>query len=335
MAKSKKNIPENGSFLSTYKKSPLTKQKKQRPLSFLEFSPAKAKEVGIKGFAISNCNFLLGFSNTGKTTALLEGIITAQKNNILPVIIVTEKKFSFPHLKEMGFNCELVDVVDEDTGEVVKQWDGDFIYKDDFTSSNEIYQFMNNIIEDTKNGKLPYNVCFFIDSMNKLPCKMSLEKAFEGGGGNMHNARTHMELFGGVIEPKITASKYEELYPYTITLVAILRGYPEGNMGIITPRGGNVFKYDSGLTFLYGGKTGAATQEITYTLDGKKVNIGVITTVRLLKNHITGMSSEGKIAVMLHGFIDVDEIDTYKRENKKRIQNYFSSNIEQIKDDEE
>lgn len=336
MAKKISELKEGETFLSTYKKSPLTKQKKQRELEYLKFSPALSEVIGIQGFPISNVSFLMGFSNTGKTTALLEGIIAAQNQNVLPIILVTEKKFSFPHLKEMGFKCELVDIVDEETGEIQKQWEGDFIYKDDFLTSNEIYEFMNQIIEDTKNGKLPYNVCFFIDSLNKLPCKMSLEKAFEGGGGNMHNARTHTELFGGVLEPKITATKYEEIYPYTVSMVAILRGYGSTeSMGVITPRGGNVFKYDAGLTFLFGGKTTASAQEITYTLNGQKVNIGVTTTVRLLKNHITGLSSEGKVSVLLHGFYNVDEVDSYKKEKKKEIAKYFSSNIQVIKDDEE
>lgn len=336
MAKKINELKEGESLLSTYKKSPHTKQKKQRPLDYLRFSPALAEITAIQGFPISNCSFLLGFSNTGKTTALLEGIVAAQNQSILPIILITEKKFSFAHLKEMGFKCELVDVTDEDSGEVSQAWDGEFIYKDDFETSNEIYEYMNNCIEDTKNGKLPYNICFFIDSLNKLPCKMSFEKAFEGGGGTMHNAKTHTELFGGIIEPKITASKYEEKYPHSISMVAILRGYPNTDgMGVITPRGGNVFKYDAGLTFLFGGKTAAATQEITYTLDGDKVNIGVITTARLLKNHLTGLSKEGKVAVMLHGFCDTENVDQYKKDNKKAIQRYFSSKIEVIKDNEE
>ena len=38
---------------------------------------------------------LLGHSDTGKTTALLQTAADAQKKGILPVFIITEQKFSF------------------------------------------------------------------------------------------------------------------------------------------------------------------------------------------------------------------------------------------------
>jgi hypothetical protein len=310
--------------LSTYKKSPKTAQKKSRPLSYIYFPKVVQDVIGIEGAPISNVTFLGGFSDTGKTTSMLSLIVQAQKQNILPVILITEKKFSFIRSKIMGMDCNLVEVVDETTGEVQTIWDGFFIYKDDFIYSQELYKFMDQIMDDQLSGELPFNVCFFVDSLNKLPCSMSYEKAFDGGGGNMHNARVNSELFGGVIEPRITRSKYLDV-PYTSTLVAIMRGYSgSDNMGVITYRGGQVFKYDAGVNILHGGKTASAIQDEMMTINGEKVKIGIRTTMRLLKNHISPISKEGKIVIMPNGFISIDEVDQYKKENKNEIKKYLS-----------
>ncbi len=60
---------------------------------------------------------LRGHSDTGKTTAMIEGAVAAQKRGILPVFIITEMKWSWEHAKMMGL--EINEVVDEETGEVV------------------------------------------------------------------------------------------------------------------------------------------------------------------------------------------------------------------------
>ena len=58
---------------------------------------------------------LRGHSDTGKTTAMIEAAVSAQKRNILPVFIITEMKWSWDHARMMGMDVE--EIVDEKTGE--------------------------------------------------------------------------------------------------------------------------------------------------------------------------------------------------------------------------
>ena len=83
---------------------------------WIPFSEALQDSTSLPGAAMGHINLLRGHSNTGKTTALLELAINAQKMGILPVFIITEMKWSWEHAKQMGFQVE--DVVDEETGEV-------------------------------------------------------------------------------------------------------------------------------------------------------------------------------------------------------------------------
>jgi RecA/RadA recombinase len=70
---------------------------------------------------------LRGHSDTGKTTALLEAAVSAQKRGILPVFIITEMKWNWEHAQQMGL--EVKEVVDEETGEVIN-YEGEFVYVD-------------------------------------------------------------------------------------------------------------------------------------------------------------------------------------------------------------
>ncbi len=82
---------------------------------WIPFSKALQDSVSIPGAPVGHITLLRGHSNTGKTTALLELAINAQKMGILPVFIITEMKWSWEHAKQMGFQVE--DVVDETTGD--------------------------------------------------------------------------------------------------------------------------------------------------------------------------------------------------------------------------
>jgi hypothetical protein len=69
---------------------------------------------------------LRGHSDTGKTTALLEAAVSAQKMGILPIFIITEMKWNWEHAAQMGLDVKLVK---DDTGEVL-DYEGNFIYVD-------------------------------------------------------------------------------------------------------------------------------------------------------------------------------------------------------------
>lgn len=335
-------------FLSTYKQSPKNLPKAQKPLKYIKFSKAVQDALGFEGFPVSNCSSISGFSDTGKTTLLLESIIESQRMGELPIIISTEGKFSFEHAKFMGMDCDYEEVVDEDTGELVKVWNkGFFIFKDGFETSEEMYEYMIDVCRDVNDEKneFPYNVCFYVDSINKLKCAAAMEKLEDDKSPMdlpMHNAKVHKNYFGGFIEPFVTNSKYKK-YKRTITLVAILRVH--SGSGSINPKetGGLVFAYDMAVKVYCGGKLEAALKTPPFKINGQSVVVAKETKLRMDKNHFTGMNLEGTALITPHGFIGVNEFDTYKKTNKNEIVKYFeqvskpivSESTTEIEDDQE
>ena len=97
---------------------------KYKEQKYFDLGEAFQKATGLPGPAMGQINMLLGHSDTGKTTALIQTAIDAQKKGILPIFIITEQKFSFEFAKQMGFQTEYIEEVNEETGEVEAYWDG-------------------------------------------------------------------------------------------------------------------------------------------------------------------------------------------------------------------
>jgi RecA/RadA recombinase len=85
--------------------------------SWIPLSKAFQETLQIPGIPIGHITLLRGHSDTGKTTALLEAAVSAQKMGILPVFIITEMKWDWSHARAMGFQFE--EVADPASGEVV------------------------------------------------------------------------------------------------------------------------------------------------------------------------------------------------------------------------
>jgi hypothetical protein len=78
---------------------------------WIPVSEAVQEALGVPGIPMGHITLLRGHSNAGKTTSLIEAAVSAQKSGILPVFIITEMKWSWEHLKQMGFKLE--DIKDE------------------------------------------------------------------------------------------------------------------------------------------------------------------------------------------------------------------------------
>src|SRR5579862_1238001 len=90
----KVNVKKNGFDLSKFKKTKhLDETSKFKKQEFLKLSPAFQEALSIPGIPLGHITLLRGHSDTGKTSAMIEGIIAAQKAGKLPVIIVTEMKW--------------------------------------------------------------------------------------------------------------------------------------------------------------------------------------------------------------------------------------------------
>ena len=291
---------------------------KYKPQRFFDLGEEFLDAVGLPGPAIGHLNMFLGHSDTGKTTAAIKTAVSAQKMGVLPVFIITEQKWSFEHAKLMGFECE--EVVDKETGEL--EWDGFFIFNNNFSYIEQITDFINELLDAQEKGDIEYDLCFIWDSVGSVPCKMT----FEGKGGKQHNAAALADKIGMGINQRVSGSRKSDS-KHENTLIIINQPWVELPDTIygqpkIKAKGGEAIWLNSSLVFLYGNQKGAGTTKITATKDKRTVKFASRTKVSVLKNHINGLGFEdGKIIVTPHGFLsgkdaaeEKSSIEKYKKE---------------------
>jgi hypothetical protein len=292
---------------------------KYKPQRFFDLGTEFLDACGLPGPAIGHLNMLLGHSDVGKTTAMILTAIDAQKKGILPVFIITEQKWSFDHAKLMGFECE--QVLDEETGEI--DWDGFFIFNNNFQYIEQITDFINDLLDAQEKGELDYDLVFLWDSIGSVPCKMT----FEGKGGKQHNAAALSDKIGMGINQRISGSRRADS-KHENTLVIVTQPWvqlPENpyQQAKIKGKGGNAVWLNSSIVFLFGNQTDAGTSKITATKDKRSVKFAIRSKISVLKNHINGLGyDDGRIIVTPHGFLAGKEaseekasIEKYKKEH--------------------
>ena len=227
------------------------KFKEQR---WIPFSEALQESTSLPGAPLGHITLLRGHSNTGKTTALLELAINAQKMGILPVFIITEMKWSWEHAKQMGFQIE--DVVDESTGEVL-DYKGFFLYTDRSTlgTIEDVAEFIADLLDEQKKGNLPYDLCFFWDSIGSIPCKMSVE---QNKNNPMWNAGAVSQQFGNFINQRFPLSR-KESSPYTNSMVAVNKIWIAPAENVFSQpkmkmKNGETMFLDASIVLTFGGK---------------------------------------------------------------------------------
>ena len=294
-------------------KKSLNSQVKFKEQKWIPFSKALQESISIPGAPVGHITLLRGHSNTGKTTALLELAISAQKMNILPVFIITEMKWSWEHARQMGFQIE--DVVDESTGEIV-DYKGFFLYADrgSLNTIEDVAEFIADLLDEQRKGNLPYDLCFFWDSIGSIPCKMSIEA---NKNNPMWNAGAMSQQFGNFINQRFPLSR-KETSPYTNSMVAINKIWVAPAENIMSQpkmkmKNGETMFLDASIVLTFGNITNSGTSKIKATKNSKEVEFAVRTKVACDKNHVTGLQTKSTVVATIHGFINENEINEYKK----------------------
>ena len=309
--------------LSSFKEKKGLKQNvKFKDQEWIPLSQAFQDVTSIPGIPTGHIVLLRGHSDTGKTTALLESAVSAQKRGILPVFIITEMKWNWEHAKQMGLQVD--EVVDEETGEITN-YEGEFIYADRETihSIEDVAKFILDLMDEQKRGNLPYDLLFLWDSIGSVPCEMSIKS---NKNNNEWNAGAMSTQFGNSVNQRITLSR-KESSEYTNTLVCINKVWTakaESPMGKpkLMNKGGFAMWFDSTFVVTFGNISNAGTSKIKAIKDGKQVEFAKRVNLQIDKNHINGVTTRGKIVMTPHGFINDDdkELKAYKNENAKAWQ---------------
>jgi len=139
---------------------------------WIPLSKAFQDITSLPGIPTGHITLLRGHSDTGKTTALIEAAVNAQKMGILPVFIITEMKWSWDHAKEMGLQFE---ETTDDKGNVT-DYEGHFLYADrgQLNTIEDVAVYIADLMDEQAKGNLPYDMCFFWDSIGSVPCDLSV-----------------------------------------------------------------------------------------------------------------------------------------------------------------
>lgn len=317
--------------LSDFKKEQkLDKQAKFKKQEYIDIvnvlgNKSFSESTGVR-IPKSSCIQIQGHTDTGKSTLLFEIAYSCIKQNVIPVFVITELKFSFDHLKLMGI--EVKEIVDETTGEVT--YDGDFIYIDrsQFDTIESMGEKILHILELQEKGKLKADICFLLDSLGVTESEMSKSSK---KSNNEWDAGAMSRTFGKAIMPRIDLTKTES-FPYTATMVAINQVWvrkPEnyGELPKQEPKGGTTYSFNSKIRIMFGLESKPGVSKLKIKYKNKEVTYATRTRVSIIKNHDNGISLTSKIVATPHGFIHDSEKDTLAKEYFKKYADFFMSQI--------
>lgn len=308
--------------LNDYKKRVSANSVSFKPQTWIRMSEAFQELTGLPGLPEGHVIMTTGKSDTGKTTMLIEAALYAQQQGILPVFIITEKKWSWDRIIEAGFDIE------------------NCLYRDDIDTIEEGCDFMQQVLRDQAEGNFPHDVVFLWDSIGATPSKAefraseadleAMMKAVDDGkeikeskgGGMMVTARVLRERITRNLSHKISATR-KEGSPYNATFLIVNHAYQAppafpGGVTTLVPYGGDAIYLAATLVFRMGGVM-SNSSKVKAIKDGQEISFAIKSSFTILKNHISDGSADGKIICTPHGFIKDDKkaIDKYKDEFKK------------------
>jgi hypothetical protein len=315
----------------------LSSNVKFKEQKWIPLSKAFQEVTSVPGIPMGHIVLLRGHSDTGKTTALIEAAVAAQKQKVLPVFIITEMKWNWEHAIQMGLDVKTI--VDESTGEVLN-YEGNFIYVDRETlhTIEDVAAFILDLLDEQKKGNLPYDLLFLWDSIGSIPCELSVRS---NKNNNEWNAGAMSTQFGNSVNQKITLSR-KESSKYTNTLVCINKVWtakaevPMGQPKLMN-KGGFAMWFDATFVVTFGNISNAGTSKIKAIKDGKQVEFAKRTNIQIDKNHINGVQSRGKIIMTPHGFINdtEKELKSYKEAHAKEWMKVLGSMDFDVYEEEE
>jgi len=304
---------------------------KDKELAWIPLSEAFHDAVKVPGIPIGFFTSFRGFSNTGKSTAIYEGVVGCQKLGILPIIYETEGNWNWEHAKNIGVEFE--EFVDEETGEM--NYRGDFIFLQgpdlvkmyacyDHQHSKmgtkplryepvveDISYHMHTILDAQQEKKLPRNVCFFWDSVGSINC---FKGATSKTTNNQWTAGALATCFKSLINYRIPASRRQDS-EYTATFAIVQQIWLDNENKVIKHKGGEAFFYSPRMIFHFGGILTHSTEKLKATLKGEEFQFGVTTRIRCEKNQVNGVEQKGTISSTPHGYWNPDKIEDYKSEH--------------------
>jgi len=329
----RKPTPKKTFSLDNFKKKVGADKVPSKPLMWIPIDDALQEATGMPGVPKGYVTLFRGYSNTGKSTALLRSIVNAQKMGILPIIIDTENNIDEGNerLTLMGFD-----------------WNGDYILvKNKFLLDNfdkaekkdrkeaaieDMAKAVYYFIDQQNAGELPYDLYFAIDSIGTLNCIKTINALEKNDSdNNQWNAGTYEKAFMSILNNTIPNSRRIDSH-YTNTIGAVQKIWYDAMNKVVKHKGGETFFFGARLIYHFGGIITHGTERLTAASKSRDVNFGFRNKVNIAKNHIDGekggISLEGKIGSTPHGFIYGDDasVAEYKKQHILHFRNILEDN---------
>lgn len=269
---------------------------------FIELNECLHAVLGMPGIPLGHITQVYGLSDTGKTSLLFHTAAQAQKQGIMPVMIITEGKVDWDRAALMGF--------DKDNA----------IINENCEFLEDAFAFIDKITSDVASGDLPYNTMIFWDSVGNTLSKEEVEIQKDGTyekKSTMMKAAKVISEHMRIISKKINDTR-KVSYPNSVGLMILNQAYMEppkfpGAPSRLVPYGGNAIWFRSSLVL----KT-QRTKKLSATKNKIDMGFGIVSKITVDKNHLTNTAHTGEFVITADEIIPNDKtaIDYYKETHK-------------------
>ncbi len=261
--------------------------------------------TGLKGlpFGVISCTY--GKPDTGKTTLLMEGVKGCVDQMIIPILILTEHKFAYDRLQNMGVDMMPIVVTVE--------------------SIEEGYDVLTKMLRDLQQNKLKYTdaegneqvidmkemKCFFFwDSIGNVMSVKEMEAETEDWDKGMMKTAKALRVL--TRKASMLLNKVREKTGVLFLNQSYISTTPTG-IQIETPTGGDAIPYSSALVL----RT-RKRKRLEMTIDKREVDIGLETIIETVKNHITNRKLTGSVFTVASGMIPATDTALKKYKDSLR-----------------
>lgn len=286
--------------LDDYKKTIKVADTPLKPDQFVVLDDCLHSVLGMPGIPLGHITQIYGKSDTGKTSLLFHTAAQAQKQDILPVLIITEGKVDWARAALMGF--------DKDNA----------IVNENLEFLEDAFNFIDKVTSDVSMGELPRDVMIFWDSVGNTLSKDEVEIQADGSWekkSTMMKAAKVISERMRVISKKINDTR-KVSYPKSVGLMILNQAYTAPNPygpAKLVPYGGDAIWYRSSLVL----KT-SRIKKLSATKNGKDFGFGIVSKITVDKNHLTNIANSGEFIITADEIIpdDPTALKDYKERHK-------------------
>lgn len=272
--------------------------------SYLEMGEAFQEAVKLPGLPIGNITHIYGKPDTGKTTILMEAIVNAQKQDILPILILTEHKFDFDRIAHW------------------MEGDPHALLVLHAESIEEIYGYIEKLLKDIQAGRIIIQTeegndqeidikdqkCFiFVDSIGNTMSDSELEYDVEDIDKSMGKSAKAIKTLTKRVNRLLGMVRQQ---CGILFLNQSYQSMPSYGPSVETPYGGDGIPYSCVLNIRL-----RRVKDIIMTISGEDTIIGLETKIEVKKNHITHLKPISTVFTTAAGMVPAtkEELDKYKK----------------------